>query len=185
MTKDATIFNTRKSAPLWWFNKSSDLRASAGILWLEIDSKKSDEAVNWLLGSEFNISAAIWPVYKMLCGMSLELIFKAALVAKRIKVKHTHNLVDLANQANLQYSDKNKEILNLYTESVVWEGKYPTPKCEENLEQFFQAKQNNTPIGGKLSQLAEYEALFDWTSFNQIWSQASEFFWSHYSNQSA
>ncbi len=69
------IFDTRNESPLWWYNKSSDLHASAGALWVAMSESKEKKYQKKLsLGSSFSMGVACWPVYQMLFGMSFELI---------------------------------------------------------------------------------------------------------------
>ncbi len=180
-----TIYEMRKKAPLWWFNKSSDLRACAGTLWLGTSSERSVEIVKALdLGEGFSITVAAWPVYQMLCGMSLELIFKAISVAMGNSVTHTHELVELARNAELIYSDEVKGILDVLTQSIIWEGRYPVPKKEETLlktqelswDNLFSASEN-------LGMFKKYNDALSWEAFTSIWSIANAQFWKYNSQQ--
>jgi len=42
-------------------------------------------------------------------------------------------LVDLALAANLAVSDEEKSILDILTEYIIWDGRYPTPKKPQHL----------------------------------------------------
>lgn len=85
---------------LAWYNKSCDLRASSDALWLSMKNELFET-----ISSELNLgegrSANIWPVYFMLCGLSLELIYKAILVIKNEKVPTKHTLGSLADLAGI------------------------------------------------------------------------------------
>jgi hypothetical protein len=168
----------RGKAPFAWYNKSSDLRASAGALWVCMGDKQSKEIVEILkLGDSFKLGIAGWPVYIMLCGMSLELIFKAVIVAKGDKVKKTHDLVALARISNIEYDNRKKGILKIFTESIIWAGKYPVPleldreKMDElnNLYRTCASPRHNNAL--------DFGSFLDWASFNEIWSEANEVFW--------
>jgi hypothetical protein len=173
----------RKEAPLWWFNKSSDLRASAGTLWLGMTSEQSENTVRTLnLGDGFSIAAATWPVYEMLCGMSLELIFKAVAVVKGSDPTAIHKLTNLAKEAGLTYSKDVEGILDIWTESIVWNGRYPVPKKEEAMARTQELRREHLYVGGKLSGVSKkYNDSLSWESFNSIWSVANNEFWKHYS----
>lgn len=123
------VYDQRKESPVWWFNKSSDLHASAGALWIILSKKNNHEIQEQLgLAHSFSMEVACWPVYKMLYGMSLELILKAISVASGSKPRHSHNLVQLAGDVDIALSEDEKNILQLLTESIVWDGRYPVPK---------------------------------------------------------
>ncbi|MDR9469273.1 hypothetical protein [Marinospirillum sp.] len=175
-----SLYQVRKEAPLWWFNKSSDLRASAGTLWLGMSSdERSKEITESLhLGDGFSIPIAVRPVYQMLCGMSLELIFKAVVVARGYKPNHVHDLPSLAERAALAYSEEERGILAVFTESIIWEGRYPVPKKEEIMDKACQLRSAHcfTPHG-KSGMFKKPNDALSWASFNSIWGRASEAFW--------
>ena len=179
-------FSMRKQAPLCWFNKSSDLRASAGALWKSMRKDSSEILVEELgLGTQFSMPIAVWPVYLMLCGMSLELLFKAISVAKGHHVKTTHNLVKLADFAGVKTDNESKSILALLTESIIWEGKYPVPKDKQK-ESFYTANNLYNEVMYTKAQFhgCEYQKPTDalnWDCFNKIWLDASKTFWANHS----
>ncbi|ORM60126.1 hypothetical protein HA45_22180 [Pantoea rodasii] len=71
----------QKSHPNHWFNRASDLRASAHVLWLVIESKQVQKDIGY--GGSFSLGIACYPVYQMLCGLALELIMKAVITQKK------------------------------------------------------------------------------------------------------
>ncbi len=155
----------RKNAPLWWFNKSSDFHASAGALWLSMDNSMAAHYVEKLnLGDGFRMSVAVWPVFMMLCGMSLELIYKAISVAKGDQVKTHHKLIDLAQAAGIKIDNQAKAYLKELTEFIIWAGKYPVPKDNQK-ESFFRNS-------------AQY---LSWDSFNGLWVEAVDIFFQYHS----
>jgi hypothetical protein len=132
-------YERRRNAPLWWYNKSSDLHASAGALWLTMGDEVDRVAAQKLgIGSGFSMGIACWPVYQMLCGLSLELIFKAIVVAEGKEPSHVHLLTDLASEAGLSYTAQELQVLKLLTESIIWDGRYPVPKNKIHLEKHYQ-----------------------------------------------
>ena len=178
-------FNMRKQAPLCWYNKSSDLRASAGALWMSMRNENSDIIVKELgLGTQFSMPIAVWHVYIMLCGMALELLYKAICVAKGKKIKITHDLVKLADMAGVNINDKSKAVLSLLTESIIWEGKYPVP-TDSHKESFFTANNlyNDIMYLKVQSNSCEDQKPTDslnWYHFNKIWLDASKIFWKNH-----
>ena len=82
------------SSSQYWINKAIALRASAAAVWycinanLHVDLSSALGSVN-----PIDITGDAWQVYRMLCGMSLELAYKASLIAMGQKIKTTHDLV--------------------------------------------------------------------------------------------
>lgn len=107
------IYERRKKIAIYWYNKASDLRGSAGALWASMDEARSNAIVKELgLGTGFNMKVATPPVYAMLCGMSLELLYKAIVVAKGNEPNiKSHKLTDLASVAGLSVTDRQAGLL--------------------------------------------------------------------------
>lgn len=111
--------------PFVWFMDGERLRRSYKIL--------SDRA-NESFGNE-NYYSPIGPAL-MLAGYALENIFKGILVKNdcegafdaKGKFKHkSHDLLVLAQNANILLSDEEKELLEILTHSTVSSGRYPIP----------------------------------------------------------
>ncbi len=171
--------------PNHWFNRSSDLRASAGALWFVMDDKV--EAVADRLGLEkgFSMGIACRPVYHMLCGLAIELILKAVIVQNGLKVPQSHDLNYLASQLSLILNPHEKNLLIFYKASIEWSGRYPTPaKCDDDsiLKYWKLATEVLTkpmvPDTNK-SGTPKFRTASDatsWTNFNTLWARvASEF----------
>lgn len=121
-------FERRKLTPQYWCNKSSDLRAAAGAVWYCMQEENQNKVVEQLeLGQGFSMAVAAFPVFPMLCGLSLELMYKAVCVAKKINFRNEHNLENLCGLAGISATTEDLEYLSLFTEFVVWGGKYPVP----------------------------------------------------------
>ncbi|WP_257294223.1 hypothetical protein [Endozoicomonas sp. YOMI1] len=114
-------FELRQETSGYWHNKSHDLLVSARTLWKAMQSEK-DLEIN------------CWATYKMLIGMSFELLFKAHCIGSDTEFNPTHDLVALANTANLPTSKSENKILQVLSEYVIWDGRYPTPKKPEHLK---------------------------------------------------
>ncbi|MBI2471037.1 MAG: hypothetical protein HYV59_07320 [Planctomycetes bacterium] len=181
------IYEMREKAPLAWFNKSSDLRASAGAIWICMGIEQSKEIVEQLrLGDDFRLNIACRPVYRMLCGMSLELIFKAIIVAKGNKVEHTHDLVDLALKSNIKYDKRKQGILKIFSESIIWDGRYPVPRAKgkdrDKANDVIKAKMAElndlyrTCASPRRNNALDFGSFLDWNYFNEIWSEAAKVF---------
>lgn len=171
------IYEERNELAIYWFNKSSDLRGSAGALWVSMHKEYSNNIVQELsLGIGYRMSAAVLPVYEMLCGMAIELMYKAIIKAKGIKPKpkdfERHELLDLAHLAGISVDDKSELILQLLTESIIWAGRYPVPKKQEEMK-------NRDRLFNKLTRgsLARANDALSWESFNRMWLEASHMYW--------
>lgn len=104
---------------LHWHNKAGDLFVSANVLW---DAMSNGSAVQ------------CWSTYKMLMGLSFELLFKSIAIQRKLTFSATHQLVEIANSANLKLTIDEKEILRVLTEYILWDGKYPVPHKKTHLE---------------------------------------------------
>jgi hypothetical protein len=179
------IYERRNELSIYWYNKSSDLRGSAGALWASMDEEYSDNIVQELsLGTGYRMATAVLPVYEMLCGMAIELIYKAIIIAKGIKPKNpkdfeNHKLVVLANLAGISVDDKSNLILQLLTESIYWAGRYPVPKdqkCMENRDKLFGELTKNDSKLGCFHKMSFANDVLSWHSFNRIWLEANRIY---------
>lgn len=112
-----------------WLNRANDLHASAGAIWYSMRSD-NHQAVTEKLGLEegFSMPTACYPVYHMLCGLSLEVLMKAVLVSRGESAPEIHDLNDLASLVGTKRNVNEKRILRFYQESVIWAGRYPIPR---------------------------------------------------------
>ncbi|HCL6751420.1 TPA: hypothetical protein ACNUZQ_002987 [Citrobacter braakii] len=166
------ITNDRKH-PNHWFNQASNLRASAHVLWLTMQSNSLQKEMGYDGG--FSLKVACYPVYEMLCGLALELILKAVIVQKNKPVPNSHNLNHLASIADIKISKKIVGLLNFYTEVIVWSGRYPIPRnCDdEKLTNYWELVSNTLtePVEnvGTL-QIRRGNGASDWDNFNEIFT---------------
>lgn len=171
-------FQTLKETPLWWNNKSSDLRAAAGALWIGMDESKNDEYVKALgLWKGFNLRVC-FPVYCMLWGLSFELLLKSVITSKRgaEKIPQIHDLCGLADSAGVKLNGKERAVLKLLTKYTMWAGKYPVPKEIEEFEQFGKVSDEATlekVLSYKLRAF-QYNDVLDWKSLNEFWESVDE-----------
>ena len=113
----------------------------------------------------------------MLCGMSLELAYKASLVAMGQKIKPTHDLTWLAEQVLSSVSRKERGLLELLAQSVIWEGRYPAPKDALSLEYFVYLWYENLYRAERHSDTmtvlkpVEPNPL-NWENYNELWRSA-------------
>ncbi len=74
--------------------------------------------------------------------MTFELLFKAHYIGSGTEFNCTHDLVALANTAGLTTSREENKILNVLSEYVIWDGRYPTPKKPEHLGEHWKNQAN-------------------------------------------
>ncbi|WP_445768640.1 hypothetical protein [Rheinheimera sp.] len=125
----------RQSEPNYWYNKSCDLRAAAGAVYFCIESQEQkhfDPTESLGLGTNFDMRIATWPVYLMLCGLSLETMFKATIVAKKGTAKLENDLRSLAEQSSSCFTSQQKELFEILTQCILWYGKYPAPNAKKH-----------------------------------------------------
>lgn len=124
-----TSFERRKRISTYWLNKANDLMAAAAAVHASLGEPYSSEITSrFNLGTNFSMAAAVPPVLHMLCGMSLELTYKAVIVSRRLEVPHTHDLSALARHSGLTLSTADDELHQIWSESIKWEGRYPVPR---------------------------------------------------------
>ena len=127
-------FKNRQS-PIWWYNKSSQLNASAAVVWHFGVANKVPDSMRKELGfpAGFCLDAGCFPVFPLLCGLAIETLLKGIIVLSGGKVEFKHNLVELAEATALELDEALKKKLRFLSENVIWDGKYPVPKREEHL----------------------------------------------------
>lgn len=156
-------FELRQETPAYWHNKSNDLFVSAHTLWVSMQNNKS---------LEVNCCST----YKMLIGMSLELLFKAHCVGEGITFGATHNLVSLAKTANLTTSKDENRIFNILSEYIIWDGRYPTPKKPPHLESHWKNQNkvlnDNENLGNLTVQVLNNK--LDFENLLPIWRKYSD-----------
>lgn len=105
-------FKTRSECSAYWHDKSIHLNKSSEILWKAWNDNKICDSGD---------------TYRMLIGMSFELLFKAFYVANGKTPPKTHKLNELYSESGIAFSEKEKKLLDILSGYVIWEGKYPTP----------------------------------------------------------
>ena len=102
------------ASPQYWMDKAKALRASAAAIWYWMDSDPPLDLSSALATDPAILNTGTWYVYRMLCGMSLELAYKASLAMGQ-KIKATHDLSWLADQVFPNVSRKERGLLELLT----------------------------------------------------------------------
>ncbi|MFU2126801.1 HEPN domain-containing protein [Gallibacterium anatis] len=152
-------FNRMDKCDAYWHSKAGDLLISASILW----NHKEE--------------IGCWNTYKMLMGMSFELLIKAILIQSGISITHTHNLRNLANNIEVNLSKDELNLLDILSEYIIWAGKYPIPKKSESLEKLYKLEQKN--LYDVVEKIGELELVssndkFDFDNLHKLWSKIAE-----------
>ncbi|ANG62591.1 hypothetical protein A8C75_08915 [Marinobacterium aestuarii] len=100
-------FELQQGTAAYWHSKSHDLLVSARTLWLAMQENR-------------NLEVSCWATYKMLIGMSFELVFKAHCVGRKTDFRKNHKLSELASTAGISITDEEKSILDILTEYIIW-----------------------------------------------------------------
>lgn len=175
MRWNSTEFQRQGQIPLAWLNKSTDLRASAAALWASMDDETSKSIVTRFelgigFGSGFRMDAAVPGIFRMLCGLSLELLYKAIIVSKGASAPKGHNLFQLAQRAGIVVSKEDRGLLEI-PEYIVWSGRYPVPQevgfWNKLVELSHKYLYRRVPFG-KLQLQTGNDAL-SWDGFDRLW----------------
>lgn len=94
-----------------WFNLACSFKTAAELL----DAK-----------AESSLAIA----YYFNAGLSIELILKSVVIAKGKDFDANHHLNDLCVDAGIKLTKDQACTLELFSEIIVWRGRYPTPKKE-------------------------------------------------------
>lgn len=162
-------YEIRQGTSAYWHNKSHDLLISARTLWLAMRDKKTLE-IN------------CWSTYKMLMGMSFELLFKAHCVGANISFGATHNLVSLATTANFKALKDENGIFNVLSEYIIWDGRYPIPKNPQYLENHWKNQNKILKDEKKLGSLTVQVSnnKLDYENLHSIWRKYSDLYMERY-----
>jgi hypothetical protein len=168
--------------PAYWLNKAIALRSAAGAVWYCLEVENTDHVTEKLGGDpRVDFTTGAWQVYRMLCGMSLELLYKAIIVQNKEPVPKTHDLLILAEKAGDIVSPKEAGILDFLTDCIVWEGRYPVPHYHSAIDRFvflhFENlfRKERTSDTSWIMKPIEPNPL-DWKQYNVIWESAHALF---------
>ena len=173
-----------KSHPNHWHNRANDLHASAGAIWLSMSGGRSKESADSLgLGNGFDMHLACFPVYHMLCGLSLEVLMKALLVKRGESPPEHHDLNLLAHLLGVKRTPPQKQILNFYQASVQWAGRYPVPlKADDQMLLDYWDMANNLLFKGKAISKGSFIKKYTpthataWERYNALYRSYSAMF---------
>jgi hypothetical protein len=176
-------YEREKKLSIYWFNHANDLRGAAGAVWFAIENE-SHQVHNFLeMESGYSFSVACPPVFLMLCGLSLELLFKALIVEIGGQPPVTHDLRKLSLEAQITINADDLELIDLLTDHIKWAGKYPVPKGEraewdKHAGRMFAALTEPVP-DLSIAAFRRNDRL-DWKDYSRIWNDCSSRYWELY-----
>jgi hypothetical protein len=177
-------YEREESLSIYWFNRANDLRGAAGAVWFAMQNE--GDQIHDLLGLEggYCFSVACPSVFRMLCGLALELLYKALIleVSKKNPPTH-HKLKKLSSLAQLTLDADDLELIDLLTDHVVWAGKYPVPKGGETEWDQHVARMNTAltePVPNMSIRLIRRNERLDWRDYTRIWNIGSSRYWELY-----
>jgi len=173
------------SHPNHWFNRSSDLHASAGAVWHSMGDNRTLIAEELGLGSSFDMGIACYHVYHMLCGLALEVMMKAVLIQRRVQPKDfkTHSFEKLNRLLRVSIGEQERNLLKFYEGMLVWAARYPTPTdaSDEKLESFYSLANSvltmdGPPLEGTTLRFTVNSGATDWAEFSALWAKYANLF---------
>lgn len=166
-------FQRRKDISTYYWNCASDLHAAALILGHASKPDFCMSAEDLGLGKGFSLPLAISPPFRLNAGLSIELLLKAIVKILDRPEKPLHNLNELCQYVGIKVSDDITAILDVLTESIIWDGRYPVPLRLAQWEKASQAWSNlwsapnkeglrfHKPIPERQPSLSNYEMIWD------------------------
>ncbi|MCI5121871.1 MAG: HEPN domain-containing protein [Candidatus Electrothrix sp. AUS4] len=172
---DMGTFTDQQRISTYWFNKANNLYGAAAAVYHAIQNDADFPRSQYGLGDGFSMAVACPIVYRMLCGMALEALLKAIIVESKNEPRQTHNLKQLAQDADISYSKEDQKLLLILSEAVIWDGRYPVPKKETNWDNLIELKKdylyNKRPfVKGSTMMTYSPNDKLNWESFQNLWS---------------
>jgi len=173
-------FSEHQSVSMSWYNKATDLRGAAGAVWAGMGDEDSQRIVSELgLGPSYRMAAAVGPVFRMLCGMSIELLLKAVCVERRRAPEAIHNLGRLASLSGVDFDADELPLLDILSEAIVWHGRYPTPKKRDHWDRHLELSNEHLfdkkPLGS--THVLQPNHALDWEGYTSLWNRVHNAYW--------
>lgn len=141
----------------YWHSEAAHLLTSAEVLYNNLDKEPF-----------------CWNSYKLLIGLSFELLLKSIAIQKNMELSHTHKLDELAKSINIPLSNDDLGILKVLTEYVIWAGKYPIPQNAHELPKLsdLENKYLNETISkiGNI-EIGTYNNKLDFPYISELWQK--------------
>lgn len=175
----------RRRAALRFWHAAENARFSSRVLW-----STSSEAANAIRSEFFCGDAngeALVEAYRREASVALELVIKAV-IAQRVEngtadthagsVPMTHNLPTLWENAKLPKLPKDDRGRLLKAKYILlWTGRYPAPKTDEDFERMRSELKGYKVITGEIGRFITTKDLsFSWDDFDRIYQVAADTF---------
>ena len=118
--------------------------------------------------------------------MSLELIYKAVVVAKGDKPKKGHNLSRLASEAGIELDSQDEAALQILEEYLRWAGRYPIPLELRYIEELDVLRRQNMFDTVKIGRLdiQQRNDFLKWDHFTELWTDGMNVFYRYFDSRS-
>jgi HEPN domain-containing protein len=110
-------------------------------------------------------------------ALSLELVLKSVLARKGVDIPNNangHDLRLLADRAKVALAENQKLTLELFTETIIWSGRYPAPKNEMKWDDYqdriLEAHIVRSTVGNVSSTMANRDTFPNWENYSKIWA---------------
>jgi hypothetical protein len=175
----------RRTCSNYWFNCAFDLYGAAAAVWCSHTGVSSAEIVeHCTLEETHGRIVGGRGVYLMLCGMALELMYKATAVAMKRSVRPTHDLLALAKDVEIAVKKQDEGLLKILTHAIEWEGRYPIPKARkrsafDEVRTLWLTHLSDAEATGSFT-IRKTNKRLDWAGFKRLWLAANERYWHEY-----
>lgn len=111
-----------------WFLSSLRLREASLLLWKKIQKVENKMIKDKPLTKGDFEALDLFPVFMMLSGLSIEVIFKSFLVKNGKEWKNiSHKILEQIIKEKIELTEEEKKLEERLIKFVSWEGKYPIP----------------------------------------------------------
>jgi HEPN domain-containing protein len=182
-------YEREKSLSIYWANRANDLRGAAGAVWFAIENESKSDQIHKQLGFEsgYSFSVACPAVFMMLCGLSLELLYKALIIEISNQPPAVHDLRRLSVLAQITMSADDLDLIDILTAHIKWAGKYPVPRgdkaeWDEHVERMDAALTD--PVPDMCIRIVRRNERLYWDDYSRIWNVGATRYWELYHQRS-
>lgn len=166
-------FEQHKTSSTYWHNTANHLHISAAAIYHAMELEAAFPKDRFGLSEGVSMWADSTGAFRMLCGMSLECLLKGILQEQGQKLKKSHTLPELAKLAGVTFSPDDTALLQILSEAVYWDGRYPYPLEESHWNNLnglvWEHLHDKEPLGD--TGLSTYQAndKLDWEGYDRLW----------------
>ena len=167
-------FTEQQTISTYWYNKASDLRASAAAVHHAIHADETFPKDDYGLSAGCRMDVACPLVYPMLWGMAIEALIKAVILERGIEIRQSHNLNQLARDASITFTAEQQKLLQILSDAIYWDGRYPVPKNQQQWDNLSDLKGETLYDKRPLSETSTLQVLsrndkLNWESIQELW----------------